>query len=127
MPEQRSVSDVVQDILHNLQDMVRSEIRLAKVELREEGRRAVASGVWIAAGAVGAVSAWIFLLWTLAYGLATRMPMWAATLLVSAVMATAAAVLIMSGLRRVKDIQPLPERTLESVKENLEWMKQPTK
>ncbi len=127
MAEERSVSDVLQDILRNLQDMVRSEIRLAKVEIREEVRRAVSSGVWIAAGTVGAVSAWIFLLWTLAYALATRMPMWAATLVVAVVMAAAAAVLIMGGIRRAKRIQPIPERTVESVKENLEWMKQPTK
>jgi uncharacterized membrane protein YqjE len=88
--EERSVSDVLQDIVRNLQDMVRSEIRLAKVEIREEARRAISSGIWIAVGTVGAVSAWIFLLWTLAYALATRMPMWAATLVVAVVMAAAA-------------------------------------
>jgi hypothetical protein len=43
------------------------------------------------------------------------------------VMAAAAAVLITSGLRRAKRIHPIPERTVESVKENLEWMKQPAK
>jgi uncharacterized membrane protein YqjE len=125
--EERSVSDVLQDIVRNLQDMVRSEIRLAKVEIREEARRAILSGIWIAVGTVGAVSAWIFLLWTLAYALATRMPMWAATLVVAVVMAAAAAVLIMGGTRSAKRIQPIPERTVESVKENLEWMKHPTK
>jgi apolipoprotein N-acyltransferase len=107
--------------------MVRSEIRLAKVEIREEVRRAVSSGVWIGAGTVGALSAWIFLLWALAYALATRMPMWAATLVIAVVMAAAAAVLIMGGIRRARRIQPIPERTVESVKENLGWMKQPTK
>jgi Putative Actinobacterial Holin-X, holin superfamily III len=125
--EERSVSDVLHDILRNLQEMVRAEIRLAKVEIREEMRRAVSSSVWIAAGAVGAVSSWIFLLWTLAYALATRMPMWAATLVVAIGMAAAAAVLIMSGISRIKRIRPMPERMVESVKENLEWMKQPTK
>jgi uncharacterized membrane protein YqjE len=125
--EERSVSDVLQDILRNLQDMVRSEIRLAKVEIREEGRRAVSSSVWIAAGVVAAVSAWIFVLWALAYALGTRMPMWAATLVVAIAMAAAAAVLLMGGIRKIKRIQPIPERTVESVKENLEWMKQPTK
>ena len=127
MAQERSVSDVLQDILRNLQDMVRSEIRLAKVEIREEVRRAVSSIVWIAAGTVGAVSAWIFLLWALAYALATRMPMWGATLIVAVVMAAAAAALMMGGIQRAKRIQPIPERTVESVKENLEWMKQPTK
>ncbi len=127
MGEERSVSDVFQDILRNLQEMVRSEIRLAKVEIRGEVTQAVSSGVWIAAGGVAATSAWIFLLWTLAYALATRMSMWAATLLVAVVMAAAAAALIMSGIRRAKRIRPIPERTVESVKENLEWLKQPTK
>ena len=127
MAEERSVSDVFQDIFRNLQEMVRSEIRLAKVEIRGEVTQAVSSGVWLAAGGVAATSAWIFLLWTLAYALATRMSMWAATLLVAVVMAAAAAALIMSGIRRAKRIRPIPERTVESVKENLEWMKQPTK
>jgi hypothetical protein len=42
--EERSVSDVFQDILQNLQEMVRSEIRLAKVEIRGEVKQAVSSG-----------------------------------------------------------------------------------
>ena len=82
MAEERSVSDVFQDILRNLQEMVRSEIRLAKVEIRGEVKQAGSSAVWIAAGGVAAMSASIFLLWTLAYALATRMSMWAATLIV---------------------------------------------
>jgi uncharacterized membrane protein YqjE len=124
---ERSVSDVLQDILRNLQEMVRSEVRLAKVEIRDEVRRAVSSSIWIAAGVVGALSAWIFLLWTVTYSLATRMSMWAATLVVAVVMACIASVLVIGGIRRVRRIQPIPERTVESVKENLEWMKQPTK
>jgi uncharacterized membrane protein YqjE len=124
---ERAVSDVLQDILRNLQDMVRSEVRLAKVEIREEVRRAVSSGIWIGAGLVGALSAWIFLLWTVAYLLATRMSMWTATLVVAVVMACIGSVLIIGGLRRVKRLQPIPQRTVDSVKENLEWIKQPTK
>lgn len=127
MNGERSVSDVLQDILRNLQEMVRSEVRLAKVEIRDEVRRAVSSSIWIAAGVVGALSAWIFLLWTVAYSLATRMSMWAATLVVAVVMACIASVLVIGGIRRVRRIQPIPERTVESVKENLEWMKHPTK
>jgi uncharacterized membrane protein YqjE len=124
---ERSVADVLQDILRNVQEIVRSEVRLAKVEIRDEARQAVSSGIWIAAGAVGALSAWMFLLWTVAYLLATRMSLWAATLVGAVVMACVAGVLIMGGIRRMKRIQPIPERTVESVKENLEWMKQPTK
>ena len=127
MNGERSVADVLQDVLRNLQEIVRSEVRLARVEIRDETRRAVSSGMWIAAGVVGALSAWMFLLWTVAYLLATRISMWAATLVVAVVMACVGSVLLVGGIRRVKRIQPVPERTVESVKENLEWMKQPTK
>ena len=127
MAEERSVSDVFQDILRNLQEMVRSEIRLAKVEVRGEITQAASSGVWMAAGGVAALSAWIFVAWAVVYALATRMSMWAAALIVAFVMAVAAWTLIMGGMRRAKRVHPIPERTVESVKENLEWMKQPTK
>ena len=127
MAEERSVTDVFQDILHNLQEMVRSEIRLAKVEVRGEITQAASSGVWMAAGGVAALSAWIFVAWAVVYALATRMSMWAAALIVAFVMAVAAWTLIMGGMRRAKRVHPIPERTVESVKENLEWMKQPTK
>jgi len=125
--EERSVTDVFQDILHNLQEMVRSEIRLAKVEVRGEITQAASSGVWMAAGGVAALSAWIFVAWAVVYALATRMSMWAAALIVAFVMAVAAWTLIMGGMRRAKRVHPIPERTLDSVKENLEWMKHPTK
>ena len=127
MAAERSVSDVLRDIIRDLQDMVRSEIRLAKVEIREEVGRTVSSGAWIVAGIIGAVIAWVLLSWTLVFALATRMPMWTATLIVAGVMAAAAAALITGGIRRATRIQPLPERTVESVKENLEWMKQQTR
>ena len=127
MNSDRSVSDVLQDILRNIQEMVRSELRLAKVEIRDESRRAASSAIWIAAGIFGVLSAWMFLLWTLVYLLATRMSIWAATLAIAIVMACAAGALIIGGIRRLKRIQPIPQRTIASVKENLEWMKQPTK
>jgi hypothetical protein len=124
---ERSVSDVLQDILRDVQEILRSEVRLAKTEIRQEATRAAASAVWLTVGVVGVLSAWMFLLWTAAYALAAVLPMWAATLVVAVAMAGVGGVLIAAGLRRFKRITPMPERAIESLKENLEWMKQPTK
>ena len=126
MAAERSVSDVVQDILRNVQEILRSEVRLAKAEIRHEATKAAASALWLTVGVVGVLSAWMFLLWTAAYALATILPMWAATLVIAVAMAAAGGVLIAAGLRRFTHITPMPERTIESLKENLEWMKQPT-
>jgi hypothetical protein len=119
VPEERSVSAVLHDIVRDVQDIVRAEIRLAKVEAREEVKRAAWSSVWLAAGVVGMASAWLFLLWAVAYALGTTMPMWGATLIIAAVLAAAAAGLIGGGMRKVQRIQAMPQRTVDSLKENL--------
>jgi putative superfamily III holin-X len=125
--QERAITDVLQDILHNLQEIVRSEVRLAKIEIRDDAKQAASSAVWIAAGTIGALSAWAFGLWTITFALSTRMPMWAATLVVALVLACAAGVLIAGGIRRVKRINPLPERTIASIKENVAWIRHPAK
>jgi hypothetical protein len=123
----RSVTDVLQDILRNVQDILRSELRLAKAEIRQEATQAAAAARWLTIGVVGLLSAWMFFLWTVAYALATVLPIWAATLVIAVAMAGAGGVVIAAGLRRVARIKPMPERTIASLQENLEWMKQPTK
>jgi hypothetical protein len=127
MNQGRALSEVLQDILRNLQEIVRSEVRLARVEMRDDAKQAAAAAAWIAAGTIGALSAWAFFLWTITFALSTRMSMWAATLVVAVVLACAASVLIVGGIRRVKRIRPIPERTIASIKENVEWMRHPAK
>ena len=127
MAGDRSVSNVLQDVLRHVQDILRSEVRLAKAEIRQEATQAAAAALWVTVGVVGALSAWMFLLWTAAYALAAILPMWAATLVIAVATAAGGGVLIAAGLRRFTHVTPMPERTIESLKENLEWMKQPTK
>jgi Flp pilus assembly protein TadB len=125
--ETRSFAAVLQDILHNIQEIVRSEMRLAKVEIRDEAIEAGSSALWIAAGAVAALGSSMFLSWTAVYALALFMSMWAATLVVGVALAGLASVLLVVGRRRFKRLRPIPERTVETLKENLEWMKPSTK
>ena len=127
MAVDRTFSDVLQDILRNLQEIVRSEVRLAKAEIRDEAVQAGSSALWVAAGAVTALCAWMFLSWTAVYALAVFMSMWAATLAVAVTLAIVAGVLLVIGVRRFKRMQPIPARTVETLKENLDWMKQSTK
>ena len=127
MATDRSVADVLQDILRNVQDILRSEVRLAKAEIRQEATQAATATLWMSIGVVGLLSAWMFFLWTAVYLLATVLPMWAATLAIAVAMVGAGGVVITAGLRRFARIKPMPERTIASLQENLEWMKQPTK
>ena len=127
MATDRSVADVLQDILRNVQDILRSEVRLAKAEIRQEATQAATAALWMTIGVVGLLSAWMFLLWTAVYALATVLPLWAATLVIAVAVACAGGTVLTAGLRRFTRMKPMPERTIESLQENLEWMKQPTK
>jgi hypothetical protein len=125
--QERPLSDVLREIVRNLQEIVRAEVRLARAEIRDDARQTAAAAVWIVAGIAGALSAWAFLLWTIVFALSTRMSMWAATLLVAVVLAVVAGVLIMGGVRRLKRLNPMPERTIASIKENVAWLKHPAR
>jgi len=124
---ERGFSELLQDIARNLQDLIRSEVRLAKAEVKQEAREAATSVVWLAAGVAGALSAWMLVLWAAVYGLAHVMPLWAAALLPGLVLGGIAAMLVTAGWRRVARVRPVPERAVASVKEDLEWLKQSTK
>ena len=124
---ERPIADLLHDILRNVQELIRAEVKLAKAEMRQEVRLASTSALPLAVGALSAVSAWMLLLWAGAYALGLVMPMWAGILIMAAVTGALAAVLLGQGLRRLKQVRPVPERTVATLKENLEWMKGQTR
>jgi uncharacterized membrane protein YqjE len=122
----RSIPEILQDVLANIQDIVRAEVRLAKAELGEELNRARAGGLLIGVGAVAAIFSALFLLLACVYVLGLIMPIWAAALIVAAAVGVAAAVTLGLGLKRFKTIEAAP-KTAASLKENVRWAKQLTK
>ncbi len=119
----RSVSELLQDVVANVQEMIRSEVLLAKTEIREEARRAAKAGQLLVGGLAVAFYALGFLLLFCVYVLATAIAAWAAALIVGIGLAVIAAVLLRVGIRRIKQVSPAPRKAIESVKENVRWAK----
>jgi drug/metabolite transporter (DMT)-like permease len=123
-----SLSALLSGIVGDAQELVRKEIALARQEVREEISAAKDAGTALAiSGAVLAIGG-LFLLITLALGLADlfNWPTWAGFGLVGVVCAIVGAVLLSSGRQRLKQVHPIPERTVETMKENIEWIKDRT-
>jgi hypothetical protein len=125
--DDRSLSDVFQDIVRNVQEIVRAEVELAKTETRAEIAKALSSLAWLSAGGISGLFAVGFALWTIAYALELIWPIWAALLAIAAVLAISTAILVVTGKKRLARVHPTPERTLETIKDNVEWLKQSTK
>ena len=122
----RSIPEIFQDVLTNIQDIVRAEVRLAKAELGEELNAARSTGVLLGVGAVAAIFSTLFLLLACVYALGLVIPDWAAALIVAAAVGIAAAVTLGIGLKRLKTIQAAP-KTAASLRENVRWARQLTK
>jgi uncharacterized membrane protein YqjE len=122
----RSISAVLQDIVGNVQEIVRAEVRLAKTEIREEVAKAQAAGLLVGIGAVAGIFSALFFLLAIVYALSLVMPEWAAALTVAAGIAVVAGITLRVGMKRFKTVHAAP-KTAATLKENVEWAKQLTK
>jgi hypothetical protein len=119
----RSVPEVLQDIVGNIEEIIRSEFRLAKAEVKEEASQAAPPLKMMVVGAGLGFYALGFLLFTLMMGLATMVNTWLAALIVGAGLSLIALVLITTASKRLKQVNKVPERTIETMKENVQWAK----
>ena len=124
---QRSVPEVLQDIVGNLQEIVRSEFRLAKTEIKEEAAKAAKPAATFGVGLVMGFYGIGFLLLASVYGLSTVMAGWLAALLVGTILAIVAIALLISSGKKLKRVNPTPDKTMRSLEENLQWAKHPIK
>ena len=123
---ERSISTVLYDILGNVQEIIRSEMRLARTEFTEELGKLRSASVLVGAGALLGIFSALFLLLAIVYALSLVIPAWAAALIVAAAVAALAGILLGAGFRRIKAVQAAP-KTTASLKENVEWAKQLTR
>jgi len=119
----RSVPEVLQDIVGNIEEIIRSEFRLAKAEVKEEASQAAPPLKMMLVGAGIGFYALGFLLFTLVMALATMVATWLAALIVAAVLGLIALVLVTTASKRLKHVNKVPERTIETMKENVQWAK----
>lgn len=114
---QESVSELVQRASQQLTELVRGELRLAQAEIREKGRHyGKGGGLFGGAGVVGFLMLQALVASVIA-AISVALPVWAAGLIVTAVLGLVAAVLARSGKKQVgRAAPPTPEQTVENVK-----------
>lgn len=124
--DSRSFAEITNDLLTNAQEVLRDEVRLAKTEITDELKRAARAAAMLAVGAILALFALGMLLFTITWALDNVLPLWASAGIVTLAVALIATVLIVIGKNRMSEVNPKPEQTTETMKENIQWVKQPT-
>jgi MFS family permease len=119
-----SASELVKQLSEQTSRLVRQEVELAKTELAIKGKRAgIGAGMFGGAGVVGLYAVGALVTAAIA-ALATAMDTWLAALIVGVVLAAVAGVVALTGKKKVQEaMPPVPEDSVESVKEDVQWTK----
>jgi uncharacterized membrane protein YqjE len=120
---QRSVPELLQGIVGNLEEIVRAELRLAKAEVKEDAAQAATPVAALGVGLVIALFGVGFLLLAAVYALSLVIASWLAALIVGAALSVAAAITISSSITRLKRLNLTPDKTFGNVEENVQWAK----
>ncbi len=121
--EDRSLGDLFSELAGETGTLIRQEVALAQTELTQTatvvGKNvgSLVIGGAVAYAAVLAMLAGVILL------LAQVIPAWTSALLVGAIIGGAAYFMISSALTRLRNTDPVPRNTIETIKEDAKWLK----
>jgi xanthine/uracil permease len=124
--EERSIAELLGELSHDMGLLVRQEAQLAKTEMHGTLARVATDLVSLATGGVVAMvgglalTAAIILLLIDPVGLKP----WLAALLVGIVMLIIGSLLLRRGIKDLKATDPTPRRTVETIKEDIQWAKE---
>ena len=118
-----TIPQLLREIATDTQEVIRSEFRLAKAEISEQlptVKRVSQTGL---PGFMLLFYALGFLLLTCVYALELVLPAWLSALVVALLVGIMAAILLGAAYRNAKRVNAKPERTIHSMKENVQWAK----
>ena len=121
--QERSLGDLFSELAGETGTLVRQELALAQAEMTKKASRVGTNvGSLVVGGAIAYAGA-LALLAGVILGLAHFMPAWLAAILVGAVVGVIAFFMISSALTALKNTEFTPTETVESIKEDAQWLK----
>jgi hypothetical protein len=127
-PPETNITSLVTGIINDAQELFKQQLALVRSEIRSDLQRTREAVQAIAIGAGIAVIAVILLSFMLVYLLGwavEALPLWACFAIVGGVFAVISAVLIFAGVRKFRSFNPLPDQSLDALRENLRWTTNP--
>lgn len=121
--DERSWKDIVADVVRDIENIFRNELRLAGLELKAKFKEASkAGGMLAAAGLLGFFAAACFIA-TAIIVLTIVLPIWLSCLIIGVLLGMGAGGAFLLGRMALQEVDPVPQRTVETMKDNIEWVK----
>jgi hypothetical protein len=119
----KPVGELVADMTSQVSALLRKEVDMAIIELKGEAKQAAKAGGMLGGAALNGYMAVVFGSFTLAWLLDRKLPRPLAFALVALMHGAAAGALLKLGHEEMKQVDPIPTQTVETLKENVEWAK----
>jgi len=120
--EDRSLGELFGELTDDLRLLLRHEVDLVQAEMREKLSHYSQDAVRLAVGGIVAFVGFQALVATAILALALVIPAWLSALIVGVVLGVVGYLVLRSGLNDIKRRSIVPERTIESFKEDKEWV-----
>ena len=119
-----TLGGLIRGILTDLRTLIREEIALARVEIREQAGRARAAAFSFGMAAAALLFGATFLLVAVATGIAELLdwPVWTGFLIVAVLLSVVGFISLSSGRKQLQSFHAVPEETVATLKENSEWI-----
>jgi hypothetical protein len=122
--DERSLGELFSELSQQTSTLVKKEIELARLEVTRSATGMARSSAMVAAGGVVAYAGAIVLLIGIAWLIASLgAPIWLAFALVGGLTLAIGGFLAYRALNAMKQVSVVPERTVETIKEDVEWAK----
>ena len=121
--DERSLGNLFSQLAAETGTLVRQEVALAQAEMTAKASKVGRNIGFLAIGGAVGYAALLAILAGVVIGLSSFMPAWGAALLVGVIVGGVAFALISSALAELKETELTPEETVESIKEDAQWLK----
>jgi len=121
-----SIGELLGNISGDLSQLFRQEVELAKAELKQEASKAGKAAGFLGVAGFAGYLAVVLLSFALVFALANVMDAGWAALIVAVIWLIIGGVLFVSGRSKLKSVDPVPHRTVDTLKEDAQWLKNPT-
>jgi len=117
---ERPLGELFSDMTRSVQTLVRGEVEMAKTELSEQVSRAGKAGAMLAAAGVVGFVALLLLAFAAAWGLSEAVPEGVAFLAIGLLFVVTAALLAVVGKKRLQTVKPVPEQTVQTLRQDFD-------
>jgi hypothetical protein len=121
---EESIRGLMRGILSDLRTLIREELAMARVEMRENAGRARSAAFAFGIAAAALACGGIFILVAAAAAVADLLewPLWAGFLVVAVALGIVGLATLVSGRQRLRELHAVPRETISTLKENSEWI-----